>query len=131
MRYLQVDEYQAYEKMEATLVGCRAHAHRQFVEAKKVQGKQKTEKADVALALIQKLYAAEAEIKKKSPLDKWRERQARSQPILNTLSQWLEKSKNRGGNSKLIENIHYLGNQWPKLIVYMRDGRLNIDNNRA
>lgn len=50
--------------MEATLVGCRAHAHRQFVEVKKVQGKQKTEKADVALALIQKLYAAEAEIKK-------------------------------------------------------------------
>lgn len=35
------------------------------------------------------------------------------------------------GNSKLIEAIHYLANQWPKLIVYMRDGHLNIDNNRA
>lgn len=35
------------------------------------------------------------------------------------------------GNSKLIDAINYLANQWPKLIAYMRDGRLNIDNNRA
>lgn len=130
--YLQVDGYQAYEKTAATLVGCWAHARRKFMEAKKVQGKHKTGKADVVLTLIQKLYAVEAEIKEKSPPDKWRERQVRSQPILNTLRQWLEKSQGIVvGNSKLIEAIHYLANQWPKLIVYMRDGRLNIDNNRA
>lgn len=130
--YLQVDGYPAYKKTAATLVGCWAHARRQFMDAKKVQGKHKMGKADVALTLIQKLYAVEAEIKEKSSPDKWRERQARSQPILNTLRQWLE--KNQGsvvGNSKLIEAINYLANQWSKLIVYMTDGRLNIDNNRA
>ncbi len=130
--YLQVDGYQAYEKTAATLVGCWAHARRKFMEAKKVQGKHKTGKADVVLTLIQKLYAVEAEIKDKSPPDKFAVRQVRSQPILNTLRQWLEKNQSSVvGNSKLIEAIHYLANQWPKLIVYMRDGRLNIDNNRA
>ncbi|WP_275076477.1 IS66 family transposase [Providencia rettgeri] len=130
--YLQVDGYQAYEKTAATLVGCWAHARRKFMEAKKVQGKHKTGKADVVLTLIQKLYAVEAEIKDKSPPDKFAVRQVRSQPILETLRQWLEKKQSTVvGNSKLIEAIHYLANQWPKLIVYMRDGRLNIDNNRA
>lgn len=65
--YLQVDGYPAYGKTAATLVGCWAHARRQFMDAKKVQGKHKTGKADVALTLIQKLYAVEAEIKEKSP----------------------------------------------------------------
>lgn len=130
--YLQVDGYQAYEKKAATLAGGWAHARRKFMDAKKVQGKHKTGEADVALTLIQKLYAVEAEIKDKSLPDKFAVRQARSQPILETLRQWLE--KNHGtvlGNSKLIEAIQYLANQWSKLIVYMRDGRLNIDNNRA
>lgn len=130
--YLQVDGYPAYEKTGAQLVGCWAHARRKFMDAKKVQGKHKTGKADVVLALIQKLYAVEAEIKEKSPPDKWRARQARSQPILNTLRQWLEKNQSSVvGNSKLIEAINYLANQWSKLIVFVTDGCLNIDNNRA
>lgn len=130
--YLQVDGYQAYEKTGATLVGCWTHARRKFMDAKKVQGKHKTGKADVVLALIQKLYAVEAEIKEKSPPDKLLVRQTKNQPILDTLRQWLEKNQSSVvGNSKLIEAINYLVNQWTKLIVYMTDGRLSIDNNRA
>lgn len=33
--------------------------------------------------------------------------------------------------SKLGEAITYLSNQWPKLLGYLEDGRLSIDNNRA
>ena len=51
--YLHVDGYKAYEKTQATLVGCWAHARRKFIEAKKLQGKNKTGKADVVLSLIQ------------------------------------------------------------------------------
>lgn len=130
--YLQVDGYQAYEQTSAKLVGCWAHARRKFMDAKKVQGKHKSGKADVALALIQKLYAVEAEIKEKSPPDKFHVRKTRSQPILDTLRQWLEKNQSSVvGNSKLIEAMNYLARQWSKLIVYMTDGRLSIDNNRA
>ncbi len=49
--YLQSDGYAAYDGLtNVTNVGCFAHARRKFMEAKKLQGKGKTGKADVALA---------------------------------------------------------------------------------
>lgn len=58
-----MDGYQAYEKTQATLVGCWEHAHRKFIEAKKLQGKNKTGKADIVLSLVQKLYGIESRLK--------------------------------------------------------------------
>ena len=130
--YLHVDGYQVYEKTEATLVGCWAHARRKFIEAKKLQGKNKTGKADVVLSLIQKLYGVESRIKDKSTDEKYIARQEASQPILSKLNTWLEQHQpNLVGNAKLIEATNYLANQWHKLIRYVDDGRLSIDNNRA
>ena len=130
--YLHVDGYQVYEKTEATLVGCWAHARRKFIEAKKLQGKNKTGKADVVLSLIQKLYGVESRIKDKSTDEKYIARQEASQPILSKLNTWLEQHQpNLVGNTKLIEATNYLANQWHKLIRYVDDGRLSIDNNRA
>lgn len=102
--YLQVDGYAGYEKTDATLVGCWAHARRKFVEAQQAQGKGKTGKADWAINHIQKLYALESKSKSK-----------------DTIPQ----------ESLLGKAINYTLNQWPKLIKYLDDGQLNIDNNRA
>ncbi len=44
--YLQVDGYIAYEKTEAMLPGCMAHARRKFIDVKTAQGKNKTGKAN-------------------------------------------------------------------------------------
>ncbi len=44
-------------------LGCWAHARRNFVDAQKVQPKGKTERADIALNLINKLYGIEREFK--------------------------------------------------------------------
>ena len=130
--YLQVDGYQAYEQTQATLVGCWAHARRKFVEAKQAQGKKKTGKADVVLSLIQKLYGIEKKIKDKMPDEKHAIRQQQTQPILDKLHQWLEQNQSKlVGKTKLAEAANYLANQWHKLVVYLEDGRLNIDNNRA
>ncbi|WP_024605279.1 MULTISPECIES: IS66 family transposase [unclassified Pseudoalteromonas] len=130
--YLHVDGYQAYARTEATLIGCWAHARRKFIDAKKLQGKNKTGKADVVLSLIQKLYGVESRIKDKSVDDKYTARQEVSLPILSKLKIWLEQDQpNLVGNSKLIEAANYLANQWHKLIRYVDDGRLSIDNNRA
>ena len=79
--YLHVDGYAAYEKTQATLVGCWAHARRKFIEAKQVQGKNKTGKADVVLNLIQKLYGIESRIKGKTVDEKYQLRQKQSKPI--------------------------------------------------
>jgi len=128
--YLHVDGYQAYEQTEATLVGCWAHARRKFVEAKQVQGKSKSGKADMALSFIQKLYGLETKIKNKSADEKYEIRQQQAKPIIEKLHGWLTK-QNVLPKTKLGEATTYLSNQWHKLVCYLEDGQLSIDNNRA
>lgn len=130
--YLQVDGYAGYEKTDATLVGCWAHARRKFVEAQKAQGKGKTGKADVALNHIQKLYALESKLKTVPPDKKYDARQALAKPLLEQFKSWLDKSSESVTKESLLGvAITYSLNQWPKLIRYLDDGSLNIDNNRA
>lgn len=130
--YLQVDGYAGYEQTSATLAACWAHARRKFIEAQQAQGKGKTGKADWALNQIQKLYALESKLKTQSFEVKQQQRQLVAAPLLQQLWDWLEKSKDTIPKESLVgKAISYTQNQWPKLIRYLEDGRLNIDNNRA
>ena len=128
--YLQVDGYAGYEKTSATLVGCWAHARRKFIEAQTAQPKGKTGKADIALSMIQKLYRLEISLKDKSAHEKHQLRQEKAKPLLEQFSQWLAKA-NVVTKSALGKAIQYCKNQWHKLIRYIEDGHLTIDNNRA
>jgi len=129
--HLQSDGYAAYDGLaNVTNVGCFAHARRKFMEAKKLQGKGKTGKADVALAKIQKLYALESRLKLASVEERWSERQSRAKPLLDDLYDWLTSQKVIE-SSHLGKAIKYTLGQWPKLIRYAEDGHLSIDNNRA
>jgi len=132
--YLQVDGYQAYASTEAILSGCWAHARRKFKEADIVQGKGKPKagKATWAMAHIQKLYRIEALIKDKTPEEKQTYRAEHATPLLEEYKKWLDKSiQHVPPKSALGKALAYNLNQWPKLIRYVDDGRLNIDNNRA
>lgn len=61
--YPQSHGYGAYDGLtKVTNVGCFAHARRKFMDAKKLQGKGKSGKADIALAKIQKLYVLESRL---------------------------------------------------------------------
>lgn len=129
--YLQTDSYAAYDGLhQVTNVGCLAHARRKFMDAKKLQGKGKSGKVDKALAKIQKLYGIESRLKG-APVEKRKaERQAYSKPILDELYQWMTTQKVIG-SSPLGKAIKYTLGQWPKLIRYVDDGHLSIENNRA
>lgn len=130
--YLQVDGYAAYEQTQAKLVGCWAHARRKFIEAKRVQGKNKAGKADVVLSLIQRLYGIESKLKDKTADEKYQARQEQARPIIDKLYKWLEQNQSKiVGKTKLSDAGSYLKNQWPKLITYLDNGALSIDNNRA
>jgi hypothetical protein len=107
-----------------------AHARREFMDAKKLQGKGKTGKADVVLAKIQKIYALESRIKCFTAAERLVERQEHAIPLLDDLFQWLSKQK-VVSSSQLGKVIKYAVGQWPKLIGYVDDGHLSIDNNRA
>ncbi|MBC7006267.1 IS66 family transposase [Photobacterium sp. BZF1] len=129
--YLQTDGYQAYDGLtQVKHLGCLAHARRKFMDAKKLQGKGKTGKADVALAKIQKLYALETRLKWLIAQQRQVERQKLAKPMLADLHQWLTSQK-VVPSSQLGKAIKYTVGQWPKLERYVEDGHLTIDNNRA
>lgn len=130
--YLQVDGYAGYEQTSATLIGCWAHARRKFITVQKTQPQGKTGKADWAINHIQKLYRIEQEIKEQSADEKYQARQQHAKPLLDEFKTWLDKSAQQvPPKMKIGEAIQYCLNQWPKLIRYIENGQLNIDNNRA
>ena len=54
----------------------------------------------------------------------------RAAPLLEDLHTWALKSIDEvPPNSLTGKALHYLLEQWPKLIRYLEDGRLSIDNN--
>ena len=83
-----------------------------------------------ALAKIQKLYGIESRLKGAPAEERKAERQALAKPILDELYQWITTQKVIG-SSPLGKAIKYTLGQWSKLIRYIDDGHLSIDNNRA
>ncbi len=129
---LQVDGYKGYEQTTAQLSGCWAHARRKFVDAQKAQGNNKAGKAQWAINHIQKLYRVEKMIKGKTSEEKVTLRQEQALPLLEQFRAWLEKSSLQvPPKSAVGKAIAYNLNQWQKLIRYIDNGYLNIDNNRA
>ena len=133
---LMVDGYEGYTAVcatqQLTRLGCWAHARRKFVEAQKAQAKNKTGKADQALAFIQTLYRVEQLAKDKPPEERRTIRDAQARPIIDKIWQWMEKSVPHTPPQTLLgKALHYLQHQWPHLIRYLDDGQYPIDNNAA
>jgi transposase len=134
--YLQCDGFEVYGAVVAKspairLIGCFAHARRKFDEAHKGQGKQlKPGKAKQALDLIARLYGVEKALKNLDPDARHAQRQIKARPILEELHAWLQQALPEVPPSTLTgKALTYLHNQWPRLIGYLDDGRLQIDNN--
>jgi transposase len=88
--------------------------------------------AGEGLDFCNRLFAIEREIKDATPAERTTIRMARSRPILDAFSAWLRTQRSRVlPKSKLGEAIIYCQNQWEKLEAFMKDGRLEIDNNRS
>jgi transposase len=133
---LMVDGYEGYNavcvKNGITRLGCFAHARRKFIEAQKAQPKGKTGKADQVLAYLQQIYRIEQSIKDKAAHEKYQIRQQRSQPILDKLKIWLDKSLSQvPPKTAFGKALYYLDSQWSRLINYVLHGDYPIDNNAA
>jgi transposase len=136
--FVHVDGFEAYETVasqqsEITLVGCWAHARRKFDEALKAQGKKthaKAGKAMMGMNYIRKLYRIEKALKDHSPEQRHRAREQQARAIVKQLRDWLDKSLPEVPPGTLTgKALHYLHNQWHKLVRYLEDGRLRMDNN--
>lgn len=130
---LMVDGYEGYEpvcrEQVLTRLGCWTHARRKFVDVSR-SSKKKNGQAAYAIKLIAKLYQIEKSMKEASPEARHIERQARAKPIIDTLKDWLDDTRPKvAPKTTLGKALHYLDNQWPRLIGYLNDGRYPIDNN--
>ncbi|SDI30362.1 Transposase [Pseudomonas benzenivorans] len=111
--YLMTDDYAGYNAVAMQegieRLGCWAHARRKFVDAQKVQPKGKTGRADMALNLINKLYSIERDLKDANDSERLAARQQRSQPLLDQLKAWLDKTQPQvAGQKALGKAVNYL-----------------------
>ena len=133
--YLHVDGYPGYHKVkDVTLVGCWAHARRKYDEA--LKGLPKEQRHDTAAAqglnFCNQLFAIEQDLKDVTPDERYAARLERSQPVLDAYLAWLKQQRPRVTPKSLLgQAIGYSLNQWEKLTAFLKDGRLELDNNRS
>jgi transposase len=77
-----------------------------------------------------KLYAIEADIRGQPPDLRQAVRRARSRPLVEDLHLWLQDHLPRvPGWSDLAKAIRYVLRHWDGLVLYLDDGRLEMDTN--
>jgi transposase len=131
---LQVDGYAGFAGLlrgepdnAPQLAFCWAHVRRKFYD---VHVATKSPLAEEALRRIAELYAIENEIRGTPAEHRRAERQQHSRPLVEALRAWLaEQLQLISGRSTLAQAIRYALNHWDGLILYLDDGRLEMDTN--
>ena len=134
--WLHVDGYAGYHKVkDVTLVGCWAHARREFDQALKVLPESERSRPGAAkncLDYCNRLYQIEHKLADLSPEKRYEERQIQSKKVLDEFYLYLKQTRQQIlPKSVLGKAIQYALNQWDNLMNYLQDGRLEIDNNRS
>ena len=131
---LQVDGYAGFGGLVSSntdegpqLAFCWAHARRKFYD---IHVATKSPLAEEALRRIAELYAIEADIRGIPAENRQLVRQQRSQPLVEAMHAWLTVQIERvSGRSALAQAIRYALNHWRGLMLYLDDGRLEMDTN--
>ena len=130
--YHQSDGYAGYNELhnrdDITGVGCMAHVRRKFMDIVKI-----TKKPGIAskiIDIISKLYDIERMAKELPYEQIYQIRQERSLPIMEQLHQTLLYYQDQAPPTSILgKAINYPLKQWPKLVVYLENGQIRIDNN--
>jgi transposase len=117
------------DRREPQAVDCvrMVHCRRRFYEIHQATG---SPLAEEALRQIRELYVIEAEVRGRPAEDRRATRQERSKPIVEALNGWLTAQLGRvSGKSTLAEAIRYALRHWQGLVLFLEDGRLELDTN--
>ena len=110
-----------------TLANCWAHARRKLRE---VFDSDKSEIAAEGLRRIAEFYRIEAEIRGRAADERLAVRKARTAPLVEDFGAWLDRSRARvSPKSRLGEKLAYIARHWDGLLVFLTDGRVEIDSN--
>jgi transposase len=130
---LQVDGYAGHNRLlkrpaqDVTLAYCWAHARRKLHD---VAQSGAAPIAQEGLAQIQALYRIEKDLRGLSSDQRHAARQDRSKPDINALETWLAQSRARvSAKSPTGEALKYIAKYWDGLILFLSDGRIELDNN--
>lgn len=134
--WLHADGYQGYHKLpdKIRVAGCHAHARRKFDEALSAlpEDARKGSKAAEGEAFFARLFHLEDTFAALSPEERYTKRLEQAKPVLDALLAWANAlAPNTAPKSALGKALHYLLEQWPYLVRYLEDGRLELSNNRA
>lgn len=130
---LQADAYSGFNGLyvdgRVLEAACWAHARRKYYD---VYMADRSPTAAEALRRIGQLYAIEREIRGQAPQVRSQVRIERAAPILEELQRWLIlEQRSLSVKSPLGAAIQYTLSLWAALNRYVRDGRVEIDNNAA
>jgi transposase len=133
---LQTDAYSGYNWVEKypeiIPFFCMAHARRPFTELVKLT---KTPGlATEALKFFKALYKFETEARdnKLSFEARLALRQKKAEPVLTAFKTWLDRNLPKTQeDSKIGKAIRYCVKHWVELTNYLKDGQVEIDNNRV
>ncbi len=134
--YLHVDGYAGYHDIpNATLCGCWAHLRRKADEALKgLPPKQRKTgcKSQEMLDRINRLFDIERQLSGCTPETRLEARNIKSRPLVEALRKWLDEMAPSVLPKSLFGlAVNYGRQQWPKLVRFLEDGRIEISNNRA
>ena len=134
--WLHADGYQGYHKLPENIrvVGCWAHARRKFDEALQTLPKEdrKGSLAATGECYCTRLFQLEESFTELTPEERYAKRLEQEKPVLDALLAWANETISKTApKSALGKALHYLLEQWPYLVRYLEDGRLELSNNRA
>jgi len=131
---IQTDCYDVYDQIrtlyadQLTHFHCLNHARRNFEKALDNDA----EKADYVLGQFQRLYAIEEVAREKGwSVDKIKQvRQEQAKPILENLFEWMQEKYDQVlPASSIAKAFKYMLKRKQRMMYYLSDGRLHIDNN--
>lgn len=130
---LQVDGYAGYNRLlkrpaqDIELAYCWAHARRKLHDVAQTGT---TPIADEGLKQIGKLYRIEKDIRGQSPEIRRTARQEQSKPVIDAFEAWLTSNRARvSAKSPIGEALKYIAKYWDGLILFLNDGRIEMDSN--
>ncbi len=132
---VQVDGYAGHNRLgradrpggALTLCACWAHARRGL---ETVFDSSRSPIAKAGLERIAQLYRIEDRIRGEEPATRQFVRWTGSAPLVNAFGVWLDEQRSRvSPKSRLGEKLTYIANQWDGLLVFLHDGRVEMDSN--
>jgi len=131
---LQVDGYTGYNRVvdpkrnaNIQLAYCWAHARRKLFELTR---NSTATIAKEGLKQINALYRIEAQIRGLSAPERLAVRQAKSEPMVVAFKIWLDQARLQvSAKSPTGEALKYIAKYWHGLILFLTDGRIEMDSN--